>query len=175
VLAKITVDTDGQITEIDPCECRRIVISFGAYALRCHTEKPDFKSIEPKKAKAGDPERDVILIGTHFKDKMEVYLGKGVKVNYQGATLTNQGGVDTYRFKVKVDERVPGGSRPIVLINPDCATATFADQFTVEAQPAPAHAMVQEEVSESVSTKRPARRRGAVRSRKQPASTKGRK
>jgi hypothetical protein len=134
VLAKVIVGDDGQITEIDPCQCRRIVISFGGYALRCHTERPSFTSIDPSTLKAGDPETTVSLKGQHFKDKMEVYLGKGVRVNYQGATVVHNHatGVDTYAIKATVDRQAPGGSRPIVLINPDCATATFPDEFRVE-------------------------------------------
>lgn len=179
VLAKITVDDDGQITEIDPCICRRIVISFGAYALRCHAERPAFTSIDPSTLKAGDPERQVVLRGTHFKDRMKVYLGKGVRVNYQGATLTHDQatGVDTYTLKITVDQRAAGGTRPIVLINPDCATATFEDRF--EVQPAaptaitpPPGPVVEERFSAS---KRPARKRGALRSKKKPASAKAQK
>jgi len=167
VLAKVSVDNDGEIIEIDPCECRRIVISFGRYALRCQTDKPDFKSIDPKTAKAGDPEKEVTLKGAHFKDKMEVYLGKGVRVNYQGATLVHNAGEDTYKFKIKVDQRAPGGSRPIVLINPDCATASFADQFSVEALETPLMSVAKSSNSEKALAAARPRKKATARKRKQ--------
>jgi hypothetical protein len=182
VLAKITVDDDGQIIEIDPCKCRRIVISFGGYALRCHTERPVLDSIVPNILKAGDPETPVTLQGQHFKDKMEVYLGKGVRVNYQGATLVHDpiAGNDTYTIKIDVDAGAPGGTRPVVLINPDCSTATFADKFSVEAQEAtltaittiPGPAVVEAESPATALSPRPGSKRGALRSKKKRATTK---
>lgn len=135
VLAKVTVDDNGQITEIDPCMCRRIVFSFGRYALRCHAERADLQSIDPAKAKAGEQNKSLVLKGMHLTNKTKIDFGKGISVDYQGATLTHDqaSGVDTYTVKINVDPHAPGGSRPIALINPDCATATFVDKFNVEA------------------------------------------
>ena len=41
VLAKVTLDDDGAILEIDNCSCRRIVLSFADFWLHCVRMEPD--------------------------------------------------------------------------------------------------------------------------------------
>lgn len=131
VLAKITVDDDGEIVEIDNCECRRIVISFGNYALGCHTDKPTLAQINPNTAQVGDQNKSLTLTGTNFKDGMKVTMGKGIQVRYPGNPTANG---TQYIIEITVNQNAPLGRRTIRLINPDCATATFPDKFTVEGE-----------------------------------------
>lgn len=45
VLAKVTVDTDGNVTTIDDCACRRIVASFGNFWWQCTNTVTSVSSI----------------------------------------------------------------------------------------------------------------------------------
>ncbi len=128
VLAKVTIDDNGEITDIDNCECRRIVISFGDYALGCHTVKPALTGVDPVTVKVGDQNIPVTLTGTDFKDGMKVNMGRKIKVRLPNNATDNG---TKYIIDVSVDHDAQVGPRAIRLINPDCATATFPDKFTV--------------------------------------------
>ncbi len=129
VLAKVTIDDNGEITDIDNCECRRIVISFGDYALGCHTDKPVLTGIDPENLKVGVKDQKVTLKGTGFKDGMKVSLGRKIKVRLPDKAT--QGGQE-YIINVTIDPDAPIGPRAVRLINPDCAAATFPGKFTVD-------------------------------------------
>jgi hypothetical protein len=126
VLAKVTVDNDGVITQIDNCECRRRVISFACSALRCHTDMPSVTSIAPDHAEQGK-EVQLKIKGSGFKDGMKVNLGPGIAV--KSAKLDPGSG--EYTVEVRIDDLATPGDRAVTLINPGCDTAT-SGKFTVD-------------------------------------------
>ncbi|HUS12418.1 MAG TPA: hypothetical protein VMZ30_18265 [Pyrinomonadaceae bacterium] len=133
VLARVTLEDDGAITEIDNCECRRIVISFGPYALRCHTEKPTVDHLEPAQYTQGDEDKPLKIVGDKFKPGMKVHLGPGVTVDYKDAVLDTSATPHTYTVKVSLDADARVGEHRVTLKNPDCATTTVAGKFRVDA------------------------------------------
>ena len=131
VLARVILDDDGVITEIDNCECRRIVISFGPYALRCHTEKPTVDHLDPNQATQGDQNVPLKIVGSNFKDGMRVDLGPGVTVDYHGAKLDTTKTPPEYTVKMNVAGDAREGEHKVSLVNPDCTTTTVAGKFRI--------------------------------------------
>jgi hypothetical protein len=134
VLAQVTVDDDGVVSQIDNCSCRRIVISFGPYALRCHTQLPTVTSVDPSALNAGET-KTVVMTGTNFREGMKMTFGPGITVDYTSAKLEQNN--TKYTVNIKVDQNARPGKKAVTVINPDCATATYADKFEVNAGAAP--------------------------------------
>lgn len=128
VLAKVNVDDDGVITQIDNCECRRRVISFACSTLRCHTDLPKVTGVDPGSAAQG-AEVDVKIAGENFKEGMKVNFGPGISVDKSSAKL--DAAKQEYTVKIKISEHAAPGDRTITVINPGCDTAT-SGKFTVD-------------------------------------------
>ena len=134
VLARVRVDADGLVSEIDNCDCRRIVVSFGPYALRCHTNVPTVTTVDPANLNVGET-KAVVIMGTNFREGMKLTFGPGITVDYSGAKLEQNN--TKYTVNIKVDPNAGSGKRAITVINPDCATATYGGKLEVVALPQP--------------------------------------
>jgi hypothetical protein len=128
VLAKVNVDDDGVITQIDNCECRRRVISFACSTLRCHTDLPKVTGVVPPHAAQGE-KVNLTIKGENFKEGMKVNFGPGISVDKSSAKLDPA--TKDYTVKIKIGEHAAVGDRPITVINPGCDTAT-SGKFTVD-------------------------------------------
>jgi hypothetical protein len=128
VLARVTVDGDGVVNEIDNCACRRIVVSFGPYALRCHTQMPTVTDVAPATVNAGDT-MPLVMTGKNFRQGMKITFGPGITVDYASAKLEMNN--TKYTVSITVDPSARSGKRAVTVINPDCATATYAAKFEV--------------------------------------------
>src|SRR6185295_12065900 len=90
VLARVIIDDDGVITQIDNCECRRRVISFACSTLRCHTDMPKVTSIDPPNAAQG-ADVPITMKGENFKEGMKVSFGPGIIVDQDSGHLDATG------------------------------------------------------------------------------------
>ena len=129
-LARVTVDEDGAITEIDNCECRRIVVSTANLSIRCVPSLPKVTGIEPKEAKAGEQVNPMTLIGENFKDDLRLYMGSGITFDLRNAKPSS----DRRKYEniiANIGANADPGTRNLTVITPDCATGTFRDVFTV--------------------------------------------
>jgi hypothetical protein len=129
-LARVTVDEDGAITEIDNCECRRIVVSPANLSIRCVPAVPKVTEIDPKEAKAGEKNIPMTLIGENFKPGLRLYMGSGITFDLTNAK-PNADGKKYENIIANIDANADPGTRNLTVITPDCATGTFRDLFTV--------------------------------------------
>src|SRR5690242_17768307 len=129
VLAKVTLGDDGQIDDIDNCDCRRIVVSFANAALRCHSVKPTFKSISENHAAAGTTNVTVTLSGTNFQEEMKVSLGPRIRIDHGALNRTGPQN-NTYALTLNLYEDAQPGPRRLTLVNPDCTLTTLPNKFT---------------------------------------------
>src|SRR5262249_10015933 len=81
-LAKVKVNSDAVIQDIDNCSCRRIVISFGHFWWRCASDLVSITEVTPTELKRGDRDQTLTITGTNLiSDPLPtVSLGSGVKV-----------------------------------------------------------------------------------------------
>jgi hypothetical protein len=125
VLAKVRLNSDGVIQEIDNCSCRRIVISFGRFWRQCVSDMISIDDGGTEKLKQGEEGHTFTVKGNNlFSDSPSmVSLGAGVRVT--AVTLPadpNQIGTQL-TITVSVDADAATGPRDLRLINPDCSTA----------------------------------------------------
>jgi hypothetical protein len=66
-LAKVTFDSDGLITAIDNCSCRRLVISFSNSSWSCQGAKPTVVSADKQVLAPGTAGVTMTLRGTNFR------------------------------------------------------------------------------------------------------------
>src|SRR5262245_18797752 len=97
VLAKVVVNSDGVIQEIDNCFCRRIVVSFSRLWFRCTSI--DISSVSPDVLTQGDKGQSLTITGTNLSSTPPptVTLGADITV-----TPDPQNSNDT-KLTVKVD------------------------------------------------------------------------
>jgi hypothetical protein len=120
VLARVCFESDGTITLIDNCDCRRIVVSFADYWWSC-SDKVKIDKAGPKDSKVpltpGAEAVPVVIVGSGFDGKATINLGEGftahdVVIGSKEITLN-----------VDVSEGVKPGDYPVAVINPDCSMA----------------------------------------------------
>src|SRR5262245_23663285 len=132
VLAKVRVNSDGIIQEIDNCSCRRIVISFGRFWWRCASEMISISNVNPTDLEQGDVRKPLTITGTNLLSdpKPTVSLGAGVKVTIvEPATDRSR-----LNVTVDVDQNAATGPRDLRITKPDCSTAVT--QILIAPKPA---------------------------------------
>ena len=120
VLAKVCFESDGTITLIDNCDCRRIVVSFADCWESC-SEK-----VKIEKAGPSDPNQPltpgaksvpVAIAGSGFQEKATIHVSEGFttdNVVFKSKEIT---------LTVNVDPDVKPGDYVITVVNPDCSMA----------------------------------------------------
>jgi hypothetical protein len=167
VLAKVMVGDDGEIEDIDNCDCRRIVVSFANAALRCQTLKPTLKNLSVTHAAQGDTDVAVTLTGTNFQEDMKVSLGPRIHIRTgSGALDRTDPQNNTYKVTLTVDEDARPGARRLTLMNPDCTTASFANTFTVDPPPEAMMAKTKIEFDKNALANKLAAKRASKKGRK---------
>ena len=139
VLAKVRLNSDGVIQEIDNCSCRRIVISFGRFWRRCVSDMIIIESVAQGELKQGEEDHTIIVKGKNlFSDAPSmVSLGAGVRVMaVTQPTDPSQIGTEL-KIKVSVDADAATGSRDLRLINPDCSTAIISNAANISPKNGP--------------------------------------
>jgi Quinohemoprotein amine dehydrogenase, alpha subunit domain III len=127
-LAEVAVSTDGVITRIDNCSCRRLVRGFAEASWQCTSANFTIGDFRPTEVKAGEG-ATIVVPGSGFVGDMTADFGPGVVVEKIDATPLEA----TIRIKVDADAR--RGPRPLVLAAPDCSVATAAEAITINGGP----------------------------------------
>ena len=134
-LASVHVDSDGTITSIDNCACRRLVVSLARFWWQCSDGETTITSLDPAEITAGQT-TTVTVSGTNLFPTATYTFGNGIMVQ---VTTTGKEPVSEIVLSVTPDQNAAPGPRTLVVVNQDCSTATLADAITVVA-PAPAPA-----------------------------------
>lgn len=122
VLAKVRLNSDGVIQEIDNCSCRRIVISFGWFWRRCVSDTIIIDSVDPTELKQGEKDQTITVKGKNLFSDAPSMVSLGADVRVTAVTRPDQIG-NQLTITVSVDADAATGSRDLRLINPDCSTA----------------------------------------------------
>jgi Quinohemoprotein amine dehydrogenase, alpha subunit domain III len=126
VLAKVEASEEGRVRTIDNCVCRRLVLSHAGFWWKCDATVPVVTGVENADAPLAPGEtREIAVVGTGFAAAAAVSLGGGV-----AATVAWES-AERLRVTVTVAAGAADGPRTLVLRNPDCATATFANAIRV--------------------------------------------
>jgi hypothetical protein len=135
VLARVEHDTAGVISAVDNCSCRRNVVSLANLWWRCAGGLVTVKEVAltPAGDTAAGKTVKVAVKGDNFHPDAEVSLG--AKIAISDLQVTGDG--QTARFAAKVAKDAALGPRALVVSNPDCSTATYANALTVVAAPTP--------------------------------------
>jgi hypothetical protein len=131
-LAVVDFDADGNITTIDNCSCRRMVLSLAGFWWRCagvvtvtdvsvNTDGPYTPKMKGIK---------LSVIGTSLREDVTVDLGQGVKV--KEVSVNADGNLDV---TVDLLANAKPGDRTLTITGPDCSTATYANALTVTKEP----------------------------------------
>jgi hypothetical protein len=126
-LARVEVDRNGAILNVDNCACRRLVVSFASFWWKCACGTVVLKApVEPVEIEPGRSGDVTIEIESGEVDpKARVTVSRDVtveNVQFVGATVV---------LTVKAAERAAVGPRTIVVTNPDCTMATVGGAVVV--------------------------------------------
>jgi Quinohemoprotein amine dehydrogenase, alpha subunit domain III len=123
VLAKVEFDDGGNITAVDNCGCRRMVVSLAEAWWKCTTSQLTVTGVQ------GDPAGDysrgqqgikLKVTGTAIDQDATADLGPGVKVTSKQYTNPT-----TIEFTVRILKSAQKGERDLTITNPDCRIATL--------------------------------------------------
>jgi hypothetical protein len=125
-LAQVTLDKDGNITLIDNCKCRRIVVSFGSFWRQCKSAvftvgnlKATTAGVDLQKIPPGTAVTMTMNIsGLDSTAKPTADLGPGVTI---GAFTTTDGKVWSLNFTV--EPSAAAGYRTLVVSLADSSVA----------------------------------------------------
>ena len=143
VLASVKVDSDGQITEIDNCSCRRMIVTTAHLWWRCTSSKPVIADVrattaDEQRATDVDPGQSGIKVhveGSGISPGATADLGQGITV----ADCVSSGG-KVMDFTITVQPDAQPGARALTITNSDCAIVTHQNVLTVSSQAAAAPA-----------------------------------
>jgi hypothetical protein len=134
VLAKVEIDPrTGEITLIDNCSCRRLVISHGNSAWQCTTPACDLdmKVTNNKEFQQGVTDIEVVVAGKDIQPGAKVDLGGGITIK---AVVSESGQLT---FTADVDADAATGVRTLTILNPDCTWCRRADAIDIKAKKLP--------------------------------------
>ena len=139
VLAKVEFDSDGTITKIDNCFCRRLVVSFGNFWWGCeekHQHEPTppeplpgdirIDAVKAPQRELAAGEHEVAVIGVNLDHITTVGFGDGVTV------LSHKVSADKMAVAIKVEENARSGPRAMTYTDHQGKTFTFASAFVVK-------------------------------------------
>jgi hypothetical protein len=120
VLGVVQVDSDGTLTSIDNCACRRMAPTLALLTRACHREPIEIKNVKADGLEVGATAVPIEVEGVGFETGIRVSLGSGVKVKEikveaDGTRLT---------FTADVSQHTAAGARTMTITNPDCSTIT---------------------------------------------------
>ncbi|HKE55231.1 MAG TPA: hypothetical protein VKB46_00965 [Pyrinomonadaceae bacterium] len=131
VLARVKVNSDGVIQEIDNCSCRRIVISFGRFWWRCASDMIGSIGVSPTELKQGDTDQALTITGTNLISDPLPTVSLGSRVKVKEPVMSTPDGKLT--VIVDVDLNAATGPRNLRVTKPDCSTAVT--QITIVPKP----------------------------------------
>jgi hypothetical protein len=130
VLAKVEVDENGKIKQIDNCVCRRMVKSFANFWWKCTPNLPEITDVTPETVEPGQQNVEVTITGDKFVNGLQVDFGQGIRVTHVDVKSRSE-----ITVTINVANNVATGPHTVTVINPDCSTATKADAFSINKTP----------------------------------------
>ena len=134
VLAAVTVDGNGQITAIDNCSCRRIMITLAHLWWRCQASQPTITAVTAQvdgqpveEVPRGQAGVEVHAGGANIDHDATADLGQGIQVT-NGDVAQDGTAMD---LTVTVLDSAQPGPRDLTITNPDCAIATSPAVLTI--------------------------------------------
>ena len=135
-LAIVNVDGNGNITSIDNCSCRRLVLSSGKLWWQCSstvtiTKVADANGTSPVTITAdGKTTAMARVTGANLDPKATYTLGNGVTIHSVAATGGAQPGTSVDLTLRAVIGATPG-NRTLTVVSGDCSVAIFANAVNV--------------------------------------------
>ncbi|HEY8550355.1 MAG TPA: hypothetical protein VIL35_10395 [Vicinamibacterales bacterium] len=102
-LARVDVDAEGVITEIDNCVCRRMVVSFATAWWRCSGDACAIRRVEVEGGRRVEPGRDVVVRVETYDVPAAVKVSLGEKVTVAAAEVLEGGRQLAVKAKVEAD------------------------------------------------------------------------
>src|SRR5262249_29533363 len=131
VLAAVQVDGDGNITAIDNCDCRRLVLSLGGFWWKCGQTGTTLSGPKATQVQAGKATPTTVTVtGTNLDPKATYTFGNGILVEVSTKTATPPL-LNSVDLQVTADTNASIGPRTLIVINTDCRTVTLADAIEV--------------------------------------------
>jgi hypothetical protein len=134
VLASVDVDSDGTITAVDNCSCRRLVVSLAPLWRRCQPSQLAITKAEatpPGPHTPGQADIELNVTGSKIAQGASVNAGQGVKITAQQVEADGT----AMKLTVRILKSAQPGDRDLTITNPDCTLATAAAVLII--QPAP--------------------------------------
>lgn len=136
-LAAVTVNSDGTIVQIDNCSCRRHVLSFSTFWWKCSgtlsgvsVSDPNNKLQPPFAVQAdGKTSVSINVTGTNLDQNASFTFGDGVELTTDNSKWTQAKPVIT--LGVIADTDAQPGTRPLIVVNPDCSTAIAPNAINI--------------------------------------------
>lgn len=127
VLAKVTIGTNGEVTNIDNCVCRRMVAAYGHFWWKCEGGFIRITGVDPQEVQQEQKNVEIKISGENFLSEATVSFGSGVNVKQVEVQPDHRAIVVT----VDIDHDAGPGPRALTVVNPDCSTATKAEAITI--------------------------------------------
>jgi hypothetical protein len=127
-LAVVDFDADGNITAIDNCSCRRLVLSLARFWWRC-AGMATITGVTVTTAGPYTPKTkgiELIVEGVGLSPDVGVDLGQGVTVKDVSANADGN-----LELTVDLLAGAKAGERTLTLTRADCSVVTWADALTV--------------------------------------------
>lgn len=138
VLAAMQVESDGTITSIDNCACRRLVVSLAGFWWQCSEGKTKTQinsvtvagsTTSPGQITARGPDVTATVKGVNLGSEDTYTFGNGIMVKNQIPTPgTSDSSID---LTLSAGSTADQGLRTLVVVKKDCSTATLADSINV--------------------------------------------
>jgi hypothetical protein len=140
VLASVDVDDDGQITAIDNCRCRRMIVTLAHLWWRCKGSTPAITKVTVEVGGAtldevprGQDDVKVHIEGTNIDRNAMADLGQGIQVTDRDVPPGGTG----MDLTVTVLKSAQPGTRNLTITNPDCAMASATTVLNVSPKKRP--------------------------------------
>jgi hypothetical protein len=128
VLAAVQVESDGTISSIDNCSCRRLVASAAGLWWKCTDGDTTLTAPHEAPVKAGK-KNDVDVKGTNLEIDATYTFGNGISLSVKPPSGT--GPFTSLTLEVTPDKNATLGPRTLVVVNKDCSTVTLPDAIIV--------------------------------------------
>jgi hypothetical protein len=137
-LAIVTVDGNGNITSIDNCSCRRLVLSFSQVWWQCGIVKIASVSdannpigpLPVVMTADGKTQTKLRVVGTNLDPTYTYTLGNGITVQSATATAGAQAGTSVDLLAIAATTAA-AGNRTLTVVSPDCNAAIFTPAVSV--------------------------------------------
>lgn len=141
-LAKVTVNPDGSIAQIDNCSCRRLVVSLSTswWQAQCQGSSTKVTSVTSVGANApipvpadGQTAVTLTVAGTNLEigPGVTYSFGSGITVTVTGQTGSLKTGLNSVILTVTAQPTASPGPYNLTIVNADCSVVIFGNAINV--------------------------------------------